>query len=485
MGDRNTNSTPPEGFQIDKKNSDWMSNPRSIGVKPPKTDKDIKNFINNLKPNKPSPTPTPSQLPIPRPSAPPGFIQDKKRDISQSGYDVIQGNPEKYASNTDYITKVPGALFRTAAENGPIAQLTQVLKGNPAITPMEQLKAYYTAISDPKKSPDWGGVGNFASDIGGQTLLGMGASALGRGAYNIPFAKQDAALIREGKVPLSKILWDRLKTPLTAPGTEEAIKDTIPKIAAERNAIEAPVIASGKTGQMQSAMSKAQDRVNKLLQSGSAKDQLLGRQLQKEIDAQLMLGERAATPAQTVQNQSSILDSNGNPMISTETVPGAPAQPGPTYDKLMDVKKGAWESVPSDKTTTEAKFWNDIGGGAAEESKNIANSVTPGSGEIIQGKNAELSSLLSSIPESERIAMREAGKWPITQVDAALAAADPSLYVAKNMGRVLQTPAPWTIGGRLGHGAGQAAMYSSPLTAGYNAYQQNPWEMMSKPQGNK
>lgn len=151
-----------------------------------------------------------------------------------------------------------------------------------------------------------------------------------------------------------------------------------------------------------------------------------------------------------------LLITNKSELIPQKGYYGGERAPDYGYQDLVNVKKGAQEGVSfgPDMTTSEDKYWKALGQGARDESLRVAQNAeraemaVPGTARNIDAKNQQISTLLDSLPESQRLALGEARKAPITQVDAYLMARDPLGYAAKNAGRLLNYPAPYTVSGR-------------------------------------
>lgn len=361
------------------------------------------------------------------------------------------------------------------------------------VSPTSASEAFPQAFSTPENPnfllPSKGGIADVspaglvggAADIGTQMLSGTALSKLARAAFNVPFWKQDAKLIQKDKLPLSPMAWNSGQNPSSAGGVTDMIEGLIPTKTGERDAMEAPIFEANPRGKMASAMEDGQAFADKMKNSGDPGEQQLGARLQKQIDMRLAQGEKAAVPpipATQTQVPSSILDQSGNPMTTSQEIPGTegvPEQQGPTYKALRDIQKAAWNNRQKDLTTNQSKFWNGIGAGSANEATNVANQVIPGAGEAIRNKNAEISSLLQSLPEAQRAELAEQGKLPITQFDAASLVMDPTgaLTAGKNVGKYLGRPAAWTTGGRYGNVLGEGSAVTAPFS---------PWVKMLQDQ---
>lgn len=330
-----------------------------------------------------------------------------------------------------------------------------------------------------------GAISDLGMDLLASGGVGKLASIGGKNLYKSAFSKADAVLKAADKEPISELLWSRGKTPMSKAGTAETVESLIPQIAAERGVIEAPILQSNVRGSAEQALSAAQELVDRMKTSGSAKYRELGEQFQNDINAQIALGEApaiAATPSTVTQSQiqSSILSPSGKPLTTTKitTTPGKPAvaaKPGPSYKDLMDIKSGASDNVNWNQAqrAKSDEFWQKVGGGAREESYRVANQVNPVAASQIAKKNEELSTLLSFLPKAERDAIVAAGKGNVTQIDSLLALTHPEMYAAKNVGRVIGSTGFKTAGGRLMHKTGEVMGSLSP------AY--TPWiELMNQ-----
>lgn len=354
---------------------------------------------------------------------------------SQARLDTLKAGLKAFGKVMDY----PGGLARTAVAYSPVGQIAAMVRGKGPSTPIQDLKRAVTG--DAPTTKEYGSrygvdlptpvavAGDVASGIAGQSLLGSGLKTVGRGIYNRAFKRADAALAQDGKLPLSQILWERGKTPLSKADVESRISELIPKIVDERKVIEAPLLQSQATTSIDDVLSSAQKNVDELSKSGAATDRALVEKLQKYIDEQKLVSS------------------------------------SPTYKELQDIRRATGKSVNfKDTNDTENTFWKLFGGGAKNESQKLASTISPELAEQIALKNSQVSSLLSSLPRAEREALVAAGKGDITQIDALLMATRPDLYVAKNIGKVMGTVGGQTVTGRGLHLGGRALSATAPYT---------------------
>lgn len=334
-----------------------------------------------------------------------------------------------------------------------------------------------------------GGVGDFASQLGGAKWLdklGALVKSGGEKIFSMPFRRQDAVLSESGKPLLSDMIREGGHTPLTKQGILDATAAEAQKRVVGVDALERPVIESGATGRMSSAVSRMQEQANRLLSSNSPYDQELGKRIQMEVNAHLALGEQAAIPAvpsKTITNQvqTGVNEWTGQPIFEATktTIPGrpaVPAVPGPGLKGLNEVKTGAWRNRPKDISSEEWKVYNALGGGAAEEGKRLANSVISGQGDKIYNMNQELSGLLMTLPDVERKALLEASKAPITEIDL-MSLVDPNLFSLKQAGKIAKTPGFFTVPGRAAMSTGTAISGNAPFV---------PWlNILNKAKGNQ
>lgn len=293
-------------------------------------------------------------------------------------------------------------------------------------------------------------------DVASPEVGGWVLQKAGKSLYKVPFRKMDRLAQAEGKIAPSEILYKSGKTPFTKEGIYEDVGNVIKSKTAQRNALEAPLMENTSLrGSMKSALQPAISKIKELKTSGSSYDRELGAALENDLQKQLALGERPFTPAvkTTKQVNTGLLDEMGNPITRPKEVIVAkeiPEQLGPTYKDLIDIKRGAGNSVKwggQSGSKTEDAFLKAIGGGSRNESYKLAEQFSPNLASKIHGTNEEISSLISVLPEAERKAIIEAGKHGITEVDAMLAL-HPEILIPKQAGKLLKMPGPWTYSGR-------------------------------------
>lgn len=419
---------------------------------------------------------------IPKPGA-----LDTALDLGRRALDYTGGAVRTGVAGT--VGQIP-AYFNDKPSPVHVKDLVETLKGNApnsdtyldrmGVPPGDKMYMGNSIFGNPMVNTPREAVGgglDMLSQYGGTKALGSLLKGVGKSTFAKAFSKADEVLATQNKEPLSQIMWEEGKTPLTKGQVYNSVDDLIPKVSAERNVLEAPVMDSVVTANGNSYLDKVKSRINELKGSGYQPTRDQASAFEKLVAQQEALGARPEVPATpgsaaTMEKVAVGSDASGAPIYENRVLspavqgsPGAPAQPAPNYQQLKEITQGTGKSTNFGNTTgTENELYKLLGGGARAESYNVANQFQPGLGEDIAAKNARISSLLSILPKAEREAIVAAGKHNITQIDALLAIADPHLEAAKMGGKLIGSTGAKTVTGRAMYGVGNTLGGVAPYT---------------------
>lgn len=282
-------------------------------------------------------------------------------------------------------------------------------------------------------------VGDFIAGKG----VGTAMEKLGGVLKRVPYMKADRIAAKTGAAPLSAVMEKYGAAPLTKEGIYREAQNVLEKASKARAGTIDEIAATGATGSADNALKDARSFVDDLRTSGSAEDRKFVPKFEKMIEEQAAI---------------------------TST---------PSIKELLQAKTGVGRAIPkgafgeSSIPGTEAQFRKAFAGGFKKESEAFGEL-----GKRLSGENKEIQTLLSTIPEAERAAVIESGKLPVTQVDTLLLGADPSLYLAKNLGRAWQLPGVPIYTGKALSGAGKALPYGVTGINLLGAGKDSPWEDM-------
>ncbi len=316
-------------------------------------------------------------------------------------------------------------------------------------------------------TPEGGRSANNPSPVSARSALGVlgdyiaaeGAGSalksLGGTLQKLPYRRADRLAAQVGAAPLSEVMAEYGAAPITKEGIYEQAQRILGKVSSARAKTVEDVAKTGATGSMDSALQDARNFLGGVQNSGSAV-------------------ERKFSPKfeQMITDQAAI-----NP------------EGGPGINQILEAKTGMGSTIPksafgeSAVTPLENRFRKAFAGGFKKESEALANRALPGN--QLSKQNSQIQTLLSTIPDVERKAILESGRLPVTQIDAALLGADPSLYIAKNLGRLAHLPGAQIYGGKALSGIGNVLPYAVPGYEGLNTLNraerpQSPWNKMSQ-----
>jgi len=429
-----------------------------------------------------------------------------------------------------------GGVARTAAAYSPMGQLAALVNKRGPVTPAEDfgralvgdapstkeyLKRYtsrdfgkYKLPIDvsmdlskfgryaPETGPEFTGAdvigftGDIVSDVGATVLakkaLGKILKEGGESFFKNGFKRDDAIARQADKVAPSQLFLENNQVPFTPGGKLEGAEKILEQEGLKRAGTVADVSATGTRGSAVKPLGPGGNVIESLKKHMriSPETQDAVPHLESDLARRMSYREApAVAPSISVSKVPSTLfnPQTGKPFITEvkKQIPGIAAVPGPTIEELLRAKTATGQTISDEafkafSTDAGSQYKKALAGGYKTESERLAELAIPGHGTKLAKENANISSMLSMLPDAARKDLVEASKHGITEVDAVLAALDPTAFAAKQFGKVAKMPGFYTYPGYGAYKTGKAIDAISTPALGASVGIKNIWEKMGE-----